>query len=230
MPGAAHSALLMTYGGLVATFDGEFAPDSGDSTYNNVPTSRGPIKIIATHWYGGATDRNNSSCTVNGQSATRLVHDNHSGGITSLGCAIWIVDLGVDTTEIDVVLGWSGAIGNSHIGVFSVVGLDTIIPTDTLEVRGTNDTSISGTIDIPAGGFLIVAGTGSTNTDPYDMVLTGATQVYDGSDDFTGRYGGAVSNTLAAQTGRSVTLTMTDGVGDVDDSGTELMAVSFGAT
>jgi hypothetical protein len=207
-----------TYSGAnsVATF----------STVDLGPASAKKV-LLGIHWTGGGTNRTLSSVTVDGDATTIIEQDSHTGGSTSVGAAAVIISTAKD--DVDVVCTFSGGLG-AGITVALSVRYSTNIGTSEYaktEVQGLNDTSVSGTIDIPPGGLLWLVATGSTNTDSYGMAFTGATEDYDGSTSFTGRYGGAQSNGLSAETGRSIGLTMTDGAGDVDDSGVELIAVSF---
>lgn len=147
------------------------------------------------------------------------------GGSTGMGAAILIATVPTGTTA-DVLLDWNNPGATKYtIRIFtSNTGFSQF---DTIEKLGHFDTDISGSIDIPANGVLIVAGTGSTNTGGNSIAWTGVTETYDqdwpcGGSPAGGREGGGFNTKMDAETGRTIRMNM----GTISNSGTVFVAVS----
>lgn len=181
--------------------------------------------IACVHWEGGSTERTLSSATIGGVSAAIRVQSGHSGGSTSVGSAIIIAAVPTGATGT-VSCTFSGSVETMAVGIIRTLGLASASAHDTATVPGEGDTSVSGTINVPANGVLVLCGTGSTNTTNGSMTFTGATERYDKNTGFTtfgGRYGAAMSEMMSVQSNRAIGLDM----GVIADSGVELVAASF---
>lgn len=178
------------------------------------------LVVVNVHWIFAETNRTLSSATIGGVSATINAQDSHTGGSTGLGAAIISAAVPTGTTGT-IALTFSGIVIDLDISVFRAKNLASNTPYDTMIVQGFNDTDISGTINVPASGAVLIAGTGSTNTNGNGVAITGAAEVYDG--DFSGTRAGALSTGLSLESNRACHYNM----GTIPDSGTEMVACSW---
>lgn len=178
--------------------------------------------VVGVHWIFGATDRNLSSVTIGGISAIVHGQDSHTGGATGLGGAIASAAVPTGTSGT-ITLGFSGTVSRAVISVFRATNLASTTPYAVRTKRGFNDTDVSDTIDIPSNGTLLIIGTGSTNTTGNDVVITGASEIYDTDFPVTGTRGAALSTGLSAQIGRTTRYNM----GSIPDSGVEMICTSW---
>lgn len=197
------------------------------SSFNFTSQSFGaayPTRVMtyAVHWIVGSVAHTLSSATIGGVTATINKQVGHTGGTTGLGVALIsaLVPLGTSGT---VALTFSGSCDECAISPFRNTDLISATPFDTLSVNGINHTDISGSIDVPSNGALIIAGTGSTNTTGVPISFTGAAEVYDEDMVTDGRMGAALTIGLSAQGSRSCRFNM----GSIPDSGTCMVAISF---
>jgi len=161
--------------------------------------------VGAIHWEFGSSNRALSTCTIGGVSATIIIQDSHTGGITGLGAAI--VSAVVPTGDSGTVSStYSGGITGTAVSLFRANNLVSNTPFDTLEVRGDADTDINGLIDVPERGICLLVGSSSTNGSTANVTLTGADEIYDvnlnTSFGFAGRACSGLTTRLPAETSR----------------------------
>lgn len=108
-----------------------------------------------------------SSITIGGVSATVVAQATESTNLLRTFIAIAAVPTG---TSGDIVVTMSGGCQACRIGVWRAVYLGSATPSDTLTANNVNDPS--GSIDVPANGFIVGA---ATNTNSSTGSFTGLT-------------------------------------------------------
>ncbi len=162
--------------------------------------------VACVNWTGNGAARTISSATIGGVTAT--IHIDQSGTSATLGCGIIsaIVPAGSSGT---IAINMSGACLRMVIGTYRVVAETSSTPFATA-----NDPSpgpaLSTTINIPDTGAVFVccifgnSGAGGT------IAFVGAAELYDSAfaDNSSTIAGGAMSFPLSAETGRTISATI----------------------
>ena len=198
------------------TFVASTQDDSDQTTYTYSSQSlstaaTGRIIAVCINGFrasGGA--RTVSSCTIAGETGTKLVRQTSDNGDAT---EIWaaVVDTGTSGT-ISVV--FSSSMANCNIGVYAIYNAR-ILPADTVSEEGN---SISEVLNVPTNGVAI--GTATATNGGEDATWGGLTENYD--DAAVG--GGNSSGASTASTG-AITVTFVPATPHVDDT---MVAASFG--
>jgi hypothetical protein len=187
MAGASHSALQMTYGSnYVVSFGTLQTDDVSRSTYTfTIPVGAANATkrcFYIAHWSEGGFHRAISASSVDGVASegTDNSQEGHSGGLTGFGTSISSVAIPTSSGDVTLSITLSGNASGMSIFPIIVYNLENDAPSDTDfdEAAGTA-TDLSGSINMPEGGLVFLAYTGSTNTNATAVGLTGLTEVYD---------------------------------------------------
>lgn len=167
--------------------------------------------IVAIESRASSAGRTLSSVTIGGESATIAVQGTNSGGATSCVAALAIAAVPTGTSG-DVVVTFSGGMLRCAIQVYRVTSLTSATATDTDKYEAdAGDPSVN--LDVPAGGFAIGCGTGSSAGSTW----TGLTENHDAQIGAEASWATSASDTfVSAQTGLTITIgmaTKTDQVG-----------------
>lgn len=160
----------------VRTYRGRVT-SGGSASIGTASADRLVVGVIA-HKRSSAPGRSVSSATIGGVSAT--IHEQRGADGNAIGLAIISAVVPTGTTAtVSVTL--SGAVTDGpDIEVYTITGLNSTTPTDTIGSAGSSDNP-SGNIDVEAGGVIIGGACGNANnavswtglTEDADAVLSG---------------------------------------------------------
>jgi hypothetical protein len=181
---------------------------------------------VMIHWEETDPHKTISSVTINGVSASGTQRG-HSGGSTGLGAGVYSAVVPTGDGSMNAVVNFS--LPARACALDSVVGYGFSTSAHevlTAENAGTAD-DLSVSIDTAAGGIIVAAFTGSTNTAEDRVTWTGATELYDADFEIFG-IGGSYSG--AVQTGTSSASNVTVGitVATQADAGNDLVVETRG--
>jgi len=138
---------------LVQTYSTSSSNDGYTYTYSTqIGTAGYKRKLIIAAGYRSSNGISVTACTVNGLSATRVVHDLYAAdGCTA--CAIFCIDFDNTDTSANIVISTSGGFAiDSGMTMWNVEGLSSIIPKNVKSVLNADPHNLS----LPAykGGFI----------------------------------------------------------------------------
>lgn len=213
---------------ITKTFLQSVANDADLTTYTfpsqNLGTASAGRYIVALiAGSSGTSGRTISSVTIGGVSASQLGFVSEAG--STRASSIWIAAVPTGTTG-DVVITWSAGMGRCGVGLYSLTGAQTTA-FDTATATATSGTTLSDTINIPAGGVCFSVATAQVSGD-YSWSWTNITEDFDtlletGSPNHN-RFTGASDVFGSSQSGLALTATASSTIG----SGS-MLAVSLAA-
>lgn len=156
----------------------------------------------------GTAGKTDSSVTIGGVSATKLVGAYYVGGTTRM-CAMYAALVPTGTTAT-VAITFSGQMSRLGVSVFSSTGLQSVTPRDSATAQGdTSGTLLSASLTGPDGGFIV--GFVFMQDELANFVWTGITERNDTALENLARYSGASDNfTVGGAKSVSVSTTQTD--------------------
>lgn len=190
----------------VVTQLGTYEDTGGDPyTYTNAPfgtevAGRGIIVIVN----GGGENRNYTSCTIGGVTATEIVQA--GAGATNTSIAMYYAEPSGTSGNV-VCDSADGNMARGQISVLSITGHNST-PTDTDYFESsTNSNTGSLSMDLPENGVCIMAASSNSNV---TFTWTNATELFDFQvSGESHSMSGAVRTASSAETGTSISYTAT---------------------
>lgn len=197
--------------GLTLTYIGENS--SGEGTRNtsdplsfgNFTAAEAGLMIVVAWSVSGSTGDEVASCTIGGSAATANVRTLDTSSSRS---AAAVFSLEVSSGAQEVIVNYTTAPRACGVAVYLLTGYSSTTPNDTDAAIGTTSaTSISATLNIPAGGVAVFIG--ATQNDGSGYTFSSATEDAEWLNHDSGNiYGGAAGNktTETLLTGHTETL------------------------
>lgn len=182
--------------------------------------------FIPIQWTTGVTHRTISSVTINGVSAT-VRQASHHGGASGLGAAIASAVVPTDNDAMDVVVNFTGGVFDVTIDSIITYGLASSVSDFATDENQGTATDLTGTVDVPANGFILASYAGSRNAAGAAVAwLNIDTEIYDvnsgGAE--AGRASAAVTTSETEQLGLTITADITNQA----DAGNDLVVEVWG--
>jgi hypothetical protein len=159
-------------------------------SFAGIDVGTAPCLVLVAFHMGGATSRTLSSGTIDGSAAT--VHGSGSGDFSGVAFMSRSFTPGAAVTIAGT---WSGACSRSAIGVWTITNLASATPSDSDFSAGGAAASRTRTVDVPAGGIAIFAGTRETASAITTSVGTGSiSERYDAASETQNQFAGGDSS------------------------------------
>jgi hypothetical protein len=155
-----------------------------------------------------------ASCTIGGVAPSKVV-EVAGGTDVNDTVTLLIATVPTGTTGQEVVIVWSDSMNRCAIAVWAATGLASNTATDTATSTASPP---SGTIDVPAHGFVVVMASSTTTT---SCTATGYTERFDAVIE-SHTYSGGDYSATSAETGRTITTTFASHDGPI------MVAAAFG--